>query len=584
MSDESIHQRFAEQVARRPDAVAVTEVGGRQWTYGELDERANRLARRLSGLGVGRGEPVAVLLQRSADLVVAALAVVKAGACYLPLHTSHPPSRLQSILDEAGRPVLLADQAVLSRSQPRSRQAVNMAADTEPAGSPTPEPDLVVGPDDLACLMYTSGSQGRPSGVAITHRGVLSVALDPCWRTGAHQRVLSLAPFAFAVSIYEVWVPLLGGGELVLPPAGQVGIDALRGLIREHGITGLHLTAGLFRVVADSDPECLTGVREVLTGGDVISSQAVQRVLAACPDITVRAMYGATELSSFASSGPIRSPYEAGLTVPIGRPMTGLSAYIVDDELRPVPPGTVGHLFIAGERLARGYYGRPAVTAGRYVADPFTDRPGSRMYHTGDLARWTADGQIDFVGRATEQVKIRGFRVEPAEVEGALAEHPDVAHVVVVARQLGPDDTQLCAYVVGVSDHIDLAALRSYAAQKLPDYMVPATFTVLAALPLTPNGKVDRAALPEPAAPEQVGYRAPETPRQQLLCTLFAEVLGVARVGLDDSFFDLNGHSLLGLQLTNRIQTELGVPVSMADLFDAPTVAELDRVLDQARA
>jgi amino acid adenylation domain-containing protein len=580
MVSNSVQERFAVQVARTPGALAVSS-GHVRLTYRELDERANQLAHRLLGLGVGPEDPVAVLLERSVDLVVAILAAVKAGAFYLPLHSAYPPQRMQWIMDNAGQPVLLADEIMRKRGLPQGRRAVIVDSDRELRALPVADPEVPARPDQLVHVMYTSGSQGNPMGVAVTHRGVLSVALDSCLDGGRHERVPMLAPAAFGVSTYELWVPLLRGGRLVLAPPGDLDVGTLRRLISEEEITALHLTAGLFRVVADEAPECLAGVREVLTGGDVISATAVQRVLAACPDTVVRAMYGATELSSFATSSPMKAPYEADSSVPVGRAMDNVQLHVLDEHLRPVEASAVGELYISGERLARGYFRRADLTAQRFIADPFAGS-GRRMYRTGDLARWTPDGMINFVGRVNDQVKIRGFRVELAEVETALAKYPGLAHVVIVAREVQPGDKRLTAYVVAESGDVDVPALRAHARKLLPEYMTPTAFVVLDSLPLTPNGKLDRRALPTPVVKGVSTYSAPGTTRQEILCSLFAEELGVPRVGVDDSFFDLHGQSLIAMRLINSINSVLGVELSVADLFDAPTVADLDRQLENA--
>jgi amino acid adenylation domain-containing protein len=575
---DSIQERFAAQAARTPDAVAVSS-GGVQLTYRELDERANRLAHRLIGLGVRPEDPVAMLLERSIHVPVAILATLKAGGLYLPLHNASPLQRMQWIMDNAGRPVLLADAVTHQRGLPEGGALIVVDSDEHQLTQPATDPMVPASIDGLALVMYTSGSEGQPVGVGVTHRGVLEVALDSCW-DGDGRRVLMLAPLAFAVSTYELWVPLLHGGHLVLATPGEFDVGSLRRMISDEKITALHLTAGLFRVVAEEAPDCLRGVREVLTGGDVISATAVQRVLEVCPGIVVRAMYGSSEVSLFATSSPMTAGYQAGRTVPVGRAQDNLRLHILDEQLSPVPEGTVGDLYIAGGRLARGYYLRPGRTAERYVPDTFGGS-GQRMYRTGDQVRLTPDGLIDFVGRAGDQVKIRGFRVAVAEVETALATYPGVSHAVVVASDARDGDKRLIGYVVAASGDIDVAALRAHVRQALPEYMVPAAFVMISELPLTPNGKLDRRALPEPDIESEVSYRAPESARQATLCTMFAEVLGVRQVGIDDSFFDLSGQSLMAMRLIEQINSVLGVKLLIADLFDAPTVADLDRELEK---
>ncbi|BCB89714.1 non-ribosomal peptide synthetase [Phytohabitans suffuscus] len=581
MSANSIQEQFAAQVARTPDAVAVC-AGATRLTYRELDERAERLAHRLVGLGVQRAEPVAVLLERSPDLIVAVLGVVKAGAVYMPLHSAYPLARMQRIMDNTGRPVLLADEGARRAGLPDSRQVV--LVDSDPGAVPRRRPDTGprtgTRPDDLALIIHTSGSSGDPRGVAVTHRGVLGVALDSCWDAGHQERVLMVAPHAFAVSTYELWVPLLRGGRLVLAPPGRLDLGTLRRLIRDEEITAVQLTAGLFRAVATEAPDCLATVGEVSTGGDVISPGAVERVLAACPGITVRTTYGASEVTLFATTATMTAPFRASSTVPVGSPMDDVELRVLDERLQPLGAGEVGEIYIAGERLARGYVGQPGLTAQRFVANPF-GRPGTRMYRTGDLARWTADGMIDFVGRADDQVKIRGFRVEVAEVEAALASCPGISAALVVARESGPGDQTLVGYVVGEPDAVDEAALRAHAGRLLPDYMVPSAFAVLDSLPLTPNGKLDRRALPEPVFAGASAYREPGTPRQETLCSLFADALGVARVGVDDSFFFLGGQSINGIRLIDLVNKALDVELSIDELFDYPTVSDLDRYLGE---
>jgi amino acid adenylation domain-containing protein len=585
MAFSSIQSRFADQVVRAPDAVAVSSAGVRL-TYRELDERANRLAHRLRELGVGPEVPVAVLVERSAAVITAFLAIVKAGGYYLPLHSAYPPERQQWIMNQSGGPVLLTDTAMLARGVPAARATIVLdTADQELSTRPASDPGPAAHPDQLAYVMYTSGSTGQPKGVAVTQRDVVTLATDRIWDSGRHQRVLMVAEYAFDVSTYEVWVPLLHGGTVVVAPHGDLDVGTLRRLLVDNEISCVHLTAGLFRVVAEEAPESLAIVREVMTGGDVVAPGAVQRVLDACPGITVRALYGPTETTLFATNSPITAPYRPGSTVPIGRPMDGMRVYVLDDRLRRVEAGVVGELYVTGAGVARGYAGRPDLTAERFVADPFAaDATGERMYRTGDLARWTADGLVDFVGRADDQVKIRGFRVELAEVESVLARYAGVAHAVVVARDNEQGDKRLAAYVVpdGPAGEVDVPGLRAHVADALPEYMVPAAFTVLETLPLTPNGKVDRDALPAPDFENVSTYRAPRDATEETLCRIFADVLGVPQVGIDDSFFDLGGQSLLAMRLTLRVEAELGVRVPIAELFDAPTPIQLADLVKQA--
>jgi amino acid adenylation domain-containing protein len=581
MRHTSIPGCFVAQVHQTPDAVALSE-GEARLTYRELNERANQVAHRLLGAGVTGGEPVAVAMTRSVELVVAILGVLKAGACYLPLHEAYPLDRVQDILDRANGPLLLTDEPTRVRGLPRAERVIFADDTAEFATQSTVDP-VVAAADggQIAYVMHTSGSTGEPKGVAVTHRGVLGLALDSCWDTGRHERVPMLAPYAFGVSTYELWVPLLRGGTIVLP-RGALDVDGLRTLVAEESVTAMHLTAGLFRVVADEAPEVLSGVREVLTGGDVIAPSAVRRALEACPGLVVRAMYGATELSSFAAHFPMTAPFEEPKTIPIGYPMDDVRVHVLDDELRPVGPGVVGELYIGGPRLAVGYVGQDDLTAERFHPDPF-EGPGHRVYRTGDLVRTRSDGALEFVSRADSQVKIRGFRVELGEIESTLAAHPTVAHAAVVTRETELGGHSVIAYVVYAAGTDPVSAngdLLADAARRLPDYMLPSVVVPLDALPLTPNGKLDRAALPEPDSGAGANYRPPVTDREKVLCAVFEEVLDGGRVGMDDSFFDLEGNSLLAMRLISRIGARLDVELTIADLFNAPTVTDLCKLLD----
>ncbi|MFF7730906.1 amino acid adenylation domain-containing protein [Streptomyces sp. NPDC008001] len=462
----TVQRRFAEQAARTPHALAVRS-DDEELTYREVDARANRLAHRLIGAGVGPETRVAFLLRRSADLVVSVLAVLKAGGAYVPLHHSYPPARKRAILAETGAEVLLTDRASQDQAlpygasgtrDPHDTRAAHDApgvmvlvvdADARLAREDDTDPGVEGHPDQLAYIMYTSGSLGAAKGVAVTHRDVLSLAADRCWRGGHHERVLLHSPHAFDASTYELWVPLLNGGGVVVAPPGELDTRVLARLVAGGGITGLWLTAGLFQVMAEESPGSFAGVREVWTGGDVVPATAVRRVLDHCPRTVVVDGYGPTETTTFAAHHAIRAQDRVPGSVPIGRPLDGVRLHVLDGGLRPLPVGVVGELYIAGAGVARGYFGRPGPTAERFVADPFGPA-ASRMYRTGDLVRRRADGTLDFVGRADDQVKIRGFRIEPGEVETVLARHPGLAQAAVVAREHRPGDTRLVAYAVPV--------------------------------------------------------------------------------------------------------------------------------------
>ncbi|WP_164551865.1 non-ribosomal peptide synthetase [Streptomyces sp. WAC 01529] len=578
----TVQERFAAQAAATPDAAALVTDDGVTVTYRELDERAGRLAHRLLAASMGRESRVAVLQRRSVDLIVSLLGVLKAGGTYVPLDARAPQTRWELILAQTEASVLLVDdtQPVLDFDHTATVIHVEDVADSD-LHTPTAVPGH---PEQLAYVMFTSGSTGHPKGVAVTHRDLLAFALDGCFAADAHRRVLLHAPHAFDAANYELWVPLLNGGTVVVAPPHDMDVATLRRLVAEHDITGLHLTAGLFRVVAENDLDCLEGVRELLAGGDVVPGSAVRDLLARHPGIVFRDTYGPTETTSFATNFRVTAPDDVPDVVPIGRPLDNMRAHVLDAALRPVPPGVVGELYLAGEGLARGYWRAPGQTAERFVADPFGP-PGSRMYRVGDLARWNAEGALVFGGRADDQVKLRGFRIELGEVEAAVARHPGIGSTAVVLREDRPGDKRLVAYVVPAAGHQpDLAALREQLAATLPDYMVPAAIMALDALPLTPNGKLDRKALPLPDLAGDGGGRQPRTPQEQVLCGLFAEILepSSASLSIDDNFFELGGHSLLATRLVLRIQAVLGVDIAVRDLFDAPTVAQLATLVDRA--
>ncbi|MFE9429267.1 amino acid adenylation domain-containing protein [Kitasatospora sp. NPDC006697] len=581
---------FAARVSEAPDAVALV-CDGVVVSYGELDERANRLARLLVASGVGTESVVAVAMGRSVELVVAFLAVWKAGGAYLPLDLSYPAERLEYVFADAA-PVVVVCTGVTRGAVPGGCEVlvVDEPAVVERLAAYSDEPFLRAGllPAHPAYVMYTSGSTGLPKGVVATQRDVVELVSDRSWGVGAGARVLFHAPHAFDASTYELWAPLAAGGTVVTASAIRLDGAAVRALVGDLQLTHLHVTAGLLRMLAEDDPGCFTGLREVLTGGDVVPAAAVRRVLQACKGLTVRHLYGPTEITLNASRHLVVSPEGVGDPLPIGRPMDNTRLLVLDEFLLPVPVGVAGELYVAGAGLARGYLGRSALTAERFVACPFGagDGPllpaggqGGRMYRTGDLVRWNAEGELVFAGRADEQVKIRGFRVEPGEIEAVLAGAEQVGQVVVVAREDVPGDKRLVAYVVP-AEGIDPAGLAEpvgeFAAERLPAFMVPAALVVLEALPLTVNGKVDRKALPAPdyAAGAAAG-REPSTPQEVALCRIFAEVLGLATVGVDDSFFKLGGHSLLATRLVNRVRAVMGTDVPLKVLFEAPTVAGL---------
>jgi len=571
LPDSTVVELFARQAGRTPDAVAVTR-GAVVLTYRELDARANHLAHRLRDLGTGPEHAVALLLEPSVEHVVAELAVLKAGAAYVPLDVRAPHARLRAVLTEAGAAVLVTDEGwAATAAQVHSGPVLRVGSDEALTA-----PDVAPHRDNLAYVMYTSGSTGTPKGVAVRHRDVVALALDSRFAGGAHERVLAHSPLAFDASTYELWVPLLNGGRVVLGETPDVTVESLRHTVGAHGVTGLWLTAGLFRLLAQDAPDCLRGVREVWTGGDVVPAPAVRRVLDACPGLVVVDGYGPTETTTFASAHRMDAEGAVADQVPIGTPLDGMRAYVLDRELRPVPTGAVGELCVAGDGLARGYLDRAGLTAERFVADPFGP-PGERMYRTGDLVRRTGDGELEFLGRADEQVKLRGFRIEPGEVEAGLLGHPGVAQAVVVVDTAGAG-RRLVGYVVPAhGTTVDPADVRAHATATLPEYMVPAVVVVLDELPLSRNGKVDRRALPAPEADRVSGHEfvEPRTEVERTVAAVWADLLGVERVGAEDNFFELGGDSILSIRVVSRLLAACGVSLSPRSVFSRPTVAGL---------
>lgn len=562
--------RFAAQVARTPDAPAV-ESDGEVLTYGGLDAASRALAGRLREAGVRPGDTVALPLARSVSMVVAQLAVLRAGACCLPLDPKPPAGRTAALLEAADARVAMVATEVPLPDGVRTLDLRVPDVTAHPAVSP-------VQPESAAYVMYTSGSTGEPKGIVTPHRAVVELAADSRFTGGAHERVLLHSPHTFDASAYETWVPLLNGGTVVVAPPGPVTPDVLKRLLPEARVTAVWLTAELLRTVAEIAPEVLGGVREVWAGGDVLAPEAVRRVRELCPGTRVVNGYGPTETTVFATAHGVTG--DVGASVPIGRPLDNTRAHVLDRLLRPVPVGTVGELYVAGAGLAHGYLNRPGRTAERFVADPYGP-PGARMYRTGDLVRRLPGGDLEFMRRGDDQVKVRGFRIEPGEVEAALTGCPGVERAVVAARP-GPDGgKRLVAYVVGG----DLDVVREHAARTLPAHLLPSAWARLDAVPLTAHGKVDRAALPEPEGGRPGSGRQVARPgREQRLCALFAQVLGVDGLGPDADFFAHGGHSLLALRLTARIQTELGARVPPAVLFEAPTPAALAARLAAGRA
>ncbi|MGF6293123.1 amino acid adenylation domain-containing protein [Paraburkholderia youngii] len=582
-SERCIHELFEAQVRRAPEAVALVHEGG-ELGYGELNARANRLAHHLIALGVRPDQPVGICVERSAAMVVGLLAILKAGGAYVPLDAAYPGARLQQILGEAAPRLVLADgagRAALGGEALAGVGLVELEAQSPAwAGQPSSDPDaraLGLGPHHLAYVIYTSGSTGTPKGVMVEHRGVVRLVAGSDFVAISPQDVfLNASSPTFDATTFEVWGALANGARVILYPECYISTSTLGRIIRDQGVTIAWMTARLFDLYVGEGRN--TGsLQQLLVGGEEVGAASIKACKSRHPMLRISNGYGPTENTTFTLCYPVPAGFDGRHRVPIGRPIANTRVYVLDGHGEPVPFGAVGELYIGGVGVARGYLNRPELTAERFIASPFVE--GDRLYRTGDLARYLPDGNLEFLGRIDEQVKIRGFRIEPGEVAAHLCAHAWVREAVVVARAERAGEPQLVAYVVAAQEaqEAQLAAtLRAHLVGQLPDYMVPAAFVPLAALPLTVNGKLDRRALPAPQddAYARRGYEAPRGELETVLAQLWAELLGLERVGRHDHFFELGGHSLLAVQLMERLrQRSLGVEVRT--LFARPVLADL---------
>jgi amino acid adenylation domain-containing protein len=588
-----LHQAFERHAAETPNAVAVV-YQDRAVTYGELNERANRVAHRLIELGVGPETLVALFLEPSVELVVAILAVLKAGGAYLPLDPEHPRERLDFVIEDAGAKTIVTEQRLLERLGEIDAVAVCLDRDQADLGTRSTENHgRVVAPESLAYVIYTSGSTGRPKGVQVEHRQVARLfgATDGWFGFGPSDVWVLLHSYAFDFSVWELWGALAYGGQLIISPLWTTrSPEALAALIAESGVTVLNATPSLFVAIQDE----LLGraeelaLRYVVFGGEALRPPALrpwyERFGEAGP--TLVNMYGITETTVHVTYRRLRADDCARDASPVGVPIPDLSVYVLDDKGEPLPDGVAGELYIGGAGVARGYLNRPELTAERFLTNPFG--PG-RLYRSGDVAARRADGELEFKGRADDQVKIRGFRIELGEIENTLREHPDVGDCAVVAIEAALEDNRLAAYVVARGD-VQEGELRrrlaDHLGQKLPSYMAPAALMLLDRIPLTRNGKTDRRALPAPDWEQQetVGFVAPRTPTEETIAEVWQGVLAVERVGGEDNFFNLGGHSLLAARVVTQVRRRCEAEISVRALFEYPTLREFAAAVEEARA
>ena len=572
-----VHELFAQQAARTPDAPALM-CGDAMMSYRELDERSNRLAHHLRTLGVGPEVVVALCLERSTEMVVGLLAILKAGGAYLPLDPSYPPERLAFMLTDAAAPVLVTSEAFAKLAPPELR-CVSLDHPDEQAriaASPATPTGPTTTPDNLAYVLYTSGSTGKPKGVAVCHRNIVKLVSAGDYFPARPGKVIAqMSSASFDAITFELWGALCNGLGVAL--VNYQGLSA--GYLPQEVVTGkinaAFLTTALVNNVVRNTPHVLGKLDSLLFGGEAVNMEDVRLLHELAPELGLIHVYGPTETTTFATFHAVGLGSFVGTTVPIGRPISNTRLYVLDGDLEPVPVGVSGELYIGGCGLARGYLGRPGLTAERFVASPFGR--GERLYRTGDLVRYLPDGNLVFLGRLDHQVKLRGFRIELGEVEACLLGHVGVAQAAVLVREDDPGEKRLVAYAVAREGQVPGAGeLREHVRRHLPDYMVPSAFVLLDALPLTSNGKVDRKALPAPEGRPDVGaYAAPESPAEELLAGIWSEVLKLERVGRNDNFFELGGHSLLATNVIARIYETFEVELPLRALFEAPTVVDL---------
>lgn len=563
-----------------PDATAVV-VKDRKLSYGELNARANLLAYRLRSLGVGADVPVGIFLERSAELAIAALGVLKAGGAYVPLDPSYPAARVSMLLEDSAAPVVLTLSSVVKKLPAGKWKSIEVNADDQIAEPALGAPDVQTKPEDLAYIIFTSGSTGRPKGVKITHANLLNLVRwhQQAFRiTSADRATLQASP-GFDAAVWELWPYLTAGASVyVVDDAMRTVPERLRDWMVATGITVGFLPTAMAESMVGLAWPLDTALRFLLTGAD-----SLRRYPPAGLPFSLVNNYGPTECTVVATSGTIPPKGHTDEPPSIGRAIDNVEIHIVDEQLKPVPNGTPGELLIGGAGVGRGYLD-PRQTSERFLADPFSSVAGARLYRTGDLVRMRPDGQIAFLGRIDQQIKLRGYRIEPVEITSVLDRHPHVASSLVTAYSIDSGEKRLVAYIVPApAARVNVAELRKFLSESLPDYMLPSTFVKLDRLPTSEHGKVDLAALPEPTAENVLDddrFEAPQSEIEQWLAGFLGGLIGVARVSRDDNFFNLGGHSLMGAQLIAKVHQTFGVELSLRRLFDHPTVREISSEIE----
>ncbi|UKO95748.1 non-ribosomal peptide synthetase [Nostoc sp. UHCC 0870] len=575
-----IHKVFEEQVEQTPDAIALV-YENESLNYRELNDRANQLAHYLQTLGVKQEVLVGICVERSLEMIIGILAILKAGGAYVPFDPAYPQERLAYMFQDTGVSVLLIQQQLMGLLPPNSAKVICLDTDRQIFTQYSHENlKTDVTPDNLTHIMYTSGSTGTPKGVCIIHRNVVRLAKGTNYASLTPQEVfLQLGPLSFDASTLEIWPCLLNGAKLVLMPSQKPSLEELGEIIQRYQVSILWLTASLFHLMVDERLPDLQPVRQLMSGGDVLSVTHVQKVVRELPNCQFLNGYGPTENTVFTTCCPVTPETKIEKSIPIGRVIGNTQVYILDPHLQPVPVGVWGEMCVGGAGLSRGYWNRPELNQQKFIPNPFGHPDADRLYKTGDLVRYLPDGNIEFFSRIDNQVKIRGFRIELAEIEAFLTQNPQIRDAVVIAREDKPGIKSLAAYVIPEGKQPTSSELRSFLKEKLPEYMIPASFTVLEALPITPNGKVDRRALPVPEFEfnDTTNFVSPRTNTEKILLKIWQDVLLLNKVCIHDNFFELGGDSIIGIQIVARAN-QAGLKLTPKQLFQHQTIAELAAV------
>ncbi len=584
----TVHELFDRQAGLTPDSIALVGTDA-ELTYEELRLYSNQLANYLVQAGIKPGDRVGVCMQRSIRCAASILAILKAGGSYVPLDPDYPRERLAFMISDSRVTFILSGQAWEDRLPEDTTHPVcldRLAGEIARCACECPAIDM--DSSYPAYVMYTSGSTGIPKGIEVPHKAIARLVIEPNYvRLGGEETILMLAPISFDASTFEIWGSLLTGARLAVVQQPLPTLEEIGQAVRRHQVTTMWLTAGLFNQMVEENPDVLAPLKQLLSGGDVLSISHVRKALEKLPACTLINGYGPTEGTTFTCCHTVMAEDLEASSIPIGQPVSNTQVYILDPDLNPVPLGVTGELYIGGDGLASAYVDRPGLTAERFVPNPFGNTPGTRLYRSGDLVRMQPDGDIDFIGRVDYQVKIRGFRIELGEIENRLLEYPAVAEAVVVSSDKVPGTKRLVAYVVpGTGSQLNRNNLRDFLAEILPGYMLPSTFVVLDELPLTPNGKVDRKALPAPGLSDDAddtGFVPPDSALEKDIATIWQDVLGVDGSGIHDNFFEAGGDSLAATRLISRIHKATGVALPLNVLFDYPTISGISMAIERNR-